>query len=202
MLQVAIFYRSSKFMMENLLRHVALERGDLSYTYLAHHELKSVLSIISNTVIFIVIHVLVLVLILIFTLIRILSLNLILILIPVLILIIVFNVIIVVIIIIIISLSILLLCAHLQDPDDDDIDDDTDTMLPPGEVRTGADVEAGEDARDEGLKPADIDAYWLQRNISKAYGNLDENEAVKKSEEVFNALQVGFCSCSLVVAPD
>ena len=68
-------------------------------------------------------------------------------------------------------------------------------MLPPGEVRTGADVEAGEDARDEGLKPADIDAYWLQRNISKAYGNLDENEAVKKSEEVFSALQVGLCIC-------
>jgi len=90
----------------------------------------------------------------------------------------------------------------LQDPDDDDIDDDTDTMLPPGEVRTGADVEAGEDARDEGLKPADIDAYWLQRNISKAYGNLDENEAVKKSEEVFSALQVGICNCSVVVAPD
>ena len=97
---------------------------------------------------------------------------------------------------------IVLFCAHLQDPDDDDIDDDTDTMLPPGEVRTGADVEAGEDARDEGLKPADIDAYWLQRNISKAYGNLDENEAVKKSEEVFSALQVGFCNCSLVAAPD
>ena len=92
-------------------------------------------------------------------------------------------------------------CAHLQDPDDDDMDDDTDTVLPPGEVRTGADVEAGEDARDEGLKPADIDAYWLQRNISKAYGNLDENEAVKKSEEVFSALQVGFCNYSLV-APD
>lgn len=83
----------------------------------------------------------------------------------------------------------------LQDPDDDDIDDETDTMLPPGEVRTGADVEAGEEVRDEGLKPADIDAYWLQRNIAKAYGNLDENEAVMKSEEVFNALQVGFMSC-------
>lgn len=79
----------------------------------------------------------------------------------------------------------------LQDPNDDDLDDDTDTMLPPGEVRTGADVEAGEEARAEGLKPADIDAYWLQRNVNKAYSNtLDENEAVKKAEEVFNALQV------------
>ena len=85
-----------------------------------------------------------------------------------------------------------------QDPNDDDLDDDTDTMLPPGEVRTGADVEAGEEARAEGLKPADIDAYWLQRNVNKAYNNtLDENEAVKKAEEVFNALQVsGVSSCT------
>lgn len=79
----------------------------------------------------------------------------------------------------------------MQDPDEEDLDDDTDTLLPPGEVRTGADVEAGEEARAEGLKPADIDAYWLQRNVNKAYSNsLDENEAVKKAEEVFNALQV------------
>lgn len=62
----------------------------------------------------------------------------------------------------------------------------------PGEVRTGADVAAGEQSRDEGLKPADIDAYWLQRNITKAYGSLDENEAVRKTEEVFNALQVAW----------
>lgn len=85
-----------------------------------------------------------------------------------------------------------LIVCTLQDPNDEDLDDDTDTMLPPGEVRTGADVEAGEEARAEGLKPADIDAYWLQRNVNKAYSNtLDENEAVKKAEEVFNALQVG-----------
>lgn len=63
-------------------------------------------------------------------------------------------------------------------------------IAPPGEVRTGADVQTGEQSRDEGLKPADIDAYWLQRNITKAYGSLDENEAVRKTEEVFNALQV------------
>lgn len=98
----------------------------------------------------------------------------------------------------------------LQDADDDDLDDDTDTLLPPGEVRTGADVEAGEEARAEGLKPADIDAYWLQRNVNKAYSNtLDENEAVKKAEEVFNALQVsgsrpgreGCCRMRLVGPP-
>ena len=92
-------------------------------------------------------------------------------------------------------MSIHLIVFMLQDPADDDLDDDTDTVLPPGEVRTGADVEAGEEARAEGLKPADIDAYWLQRNVNKAYSNtLDENEAVKKAEEVFNALQVsGSC---------
>lgn len=97
--------------------------------------------------------------------------------------------------------------STFQDPNDDDLDDDTDTMLPPGEVRTGADVEAGEEARAQGLKPADIDAYWLQRNVNKAYNNtLDENEAVKKAEEVFNALQVssncfsrGVCCSSIAV---
>ena len=86
----------------------------------------------------------------------------------------------------------------MQDPAEEDLDDDTDTLLPPGEVRTGADVEAGEEARAEGLKPADIDAYWLQRNVNKAYSNsLDENEAVKKAEEVFNALQVTVLLLSL-----
>ena len=94
-----------------------------------------------------------------------------------------------------------LLVSCLKDPDEEDVDDDTDSMLPPGEVRTGADVEAGEEAVAEGLKPADIDAYWLQRNVNKAYSNsLDENEAVKKAEEVFNALQVGIltpmCCCA------
>lgn len=71
----------------------------------------------------------------------------------------------------------------------------------PGEVRTGADVAAGEQSRDEGLKPADIDAYWLQRNITKAYGSLDENEAVRKTEEVFNALQVGWIIASMPLLP-
>lgn len=83
----------------------------------------------------------------------------------------------------------------MQDPDDEDLDDVDVAAAPPGEVRTGADVEAGDPSRDEGLKPADIDAYWLQRNITKAYGSLDENEAVRKTEEVFNALQVSIFCC-------
>ena len=79
--------------------------------------------------------------------------------------------------------------ALLQDPDEEDAEE-MDTAVNPSEVRTGAAVETGQQARDEGLKPADIDAYWLQRNITKAYGSLDENDAVQKTEEAFNALQV------------
>ena len=89
----------------------------------------------------------------------------------------------------------------MQDPDEEDINDDTEAMLAPGEVRSGADAEPGGAAPDQGLKPADIDAYWLQRNISKAFGNLDENEAVKKAEEVFNALQVCMAGISGCAAP-
>ena len=82
----------------------------------------------------------------------------------------------------------------LQDPDDEDLEDMDAATAAPGEVRTGADAPVSEQSRDEGLKPADIDAYWLQRNITKAYGSLDENDAVRKTEEVFNALQVNLAN--------
>ena len=58
------------------------------------------------------------------------------------------------------------------------------------EVRTGRDIDAGEEALEQGLKPGEIDAFWLQRNISKAFGTLDETEAVLKAEEVFQTLSV------------
>ncbi len=32
------------------------------------------------------------------------------------------------------------------------------------------DVDAGEEARDEGLKVQEVDAYWLQRRIARALG--------------------------------
>lgn len=36
----------------------------------------------------------------------------------------------------------------------------------------------------------EIDAYWLQRRISKAFGDIDPNAAQKLAEDVFDALQV------------
>lgn len=43
------------------------------------------------------------------------------------------------------------------------------------------------------LQPAlqEIDAYWLQRRVSKAFGDIDPNAAQKLAEDVFEALQVG-----------
>ena len=39
--------------------------------------------------------------------------------------------------------------------------------------------------------PQEIDAYWLQRKISKAYGDIDPNTAQRLAEDVFAALEVG-----------
>jgi hypothetical protein len=43
---------------------------------------------------------------------------------------------------------------------------------------------------------AQVDAYWLQRRISKAYGGaIDAPKAQALSEEVFDILQVGRRCC-------
>lgn len=39
-------------------------------------------------------------------------------------------------------------------------------------------------------RPQEIDAYWLQRRISKAFGDIDPNAAQKLGEDTFAALQV------------
>lgn len=38
--------------------------------------------------------------------------------------------------------------------------------------------------------PQEIDAYWLQRRVSKAFGDIDPNAAQKLAEEAFAALEV------------
>lgn len=38
----------------------------------------------------------------------------------------------------------------------------------------------------------EIDAYWLQRRISKSFEGIEANESKKLAEEVFESLQVGF----------
>jgi hypothetical protein len=73
--------------------------------------------------------------------------------------------------------------------DDDESDEDEETVG--GEVRTGRDVDDGEEAREEGLHPQEIDAYWLQRQITRAYGDaIDADESQRLAEEVFATLQV------------
>ncbi len=85
--------------------------------------------------------------------------------------------------------------------DDEDADVEGDGAEDGHAVRTGMDVEAGEEAVDEGIPVQEIDAYWLQRKVAKAFGNLDPNQAQKLGEDTFAALQVrvgaggGLCLC-------
>ncbi len=63
-----------------------------------------------------------------------------------------------------------------------------------GEVRTNMDVEAGEDdARDDGLRVQEIDAYWLQRRIARALGSSEADAARSQevAEGVLGALAAG-----------
>ena len=54
-----------------------------------------------------------------------------------------------------------------------------------GEVRANLDVEAGEETRDDGLRVQEIDAYWLQRRIARAYGaEMDANKSQEVAEQV------------------
>lgn len=47
------------------------------------------------------------------------------------------------------------------------------------------DVDAGEEARDDGLKVQEVDAYWLQRRIAKALGpSVDAPKAQALAEQV------------------
>lgn len=59
-----------------------------------------------------------------------------------------------------------------------------------GEVKTGRDVDMGDDEREEGLHPQEIDAYWLQRRIARAFTDIDADAGQKLAEEVLDTLQV------------
>ena len=49
----------------------------------------------------------------------------------------------------------------------------------------------GEDARDEELvDPTTVDAYWLQRRVSKCFPGMGAQEAQKLAEQAFTILQV------------
>lgn len=82
-------------------------------------------------------------------------------------------------------------CSAQDEEDDDDEPDADEEAAGAGGVRAGgADVEAGEEAHDDGIPVQEIDAYWLQRRISRAFGDIDPTAAQKLAEDTFAALQV------------
>lgn len=81
--------------------------------------------------------------------------------------------------------------ASLPATQDDDEEEEAEEEGGGGGVRTGGmDVDAGEEAADDGIPVQEIDAYWLQRRISKAFGDIDPTAAQKLAEDVFEALQL------------
>lgn len=74
-----------------------------------------------------------------------------------------------------------------DDGDDEQGKDDTEMGV---DIRTNMDVDEGEEMVDTGLNAQEIDAYWLQRRISKEFDDIDANASQKLAEEVFIALQV------------
>ncbi|GFH22737.1 uncharacterized protein HaLaN_20249, partial [Haematococcus lacustris] len=51
------------------------------------------------------------------------------------------------------------------------------------DLRTAMDVDAGEEARDDGLRVQEIDAYWLQRRIARAFGDAKDANALQELAE-------------------
>lgn len=79
----------------------------------------------------------------------------------------------------------------VDDDDEEDEGADGEGDAAAGGVRTGGvDVDAGEEARDDGIPVQEIDAYWLQRRVSKAFGDIDPNAAQKLAEDTYAALEL------------
>ena len=81
---------------------------------------------------------------------------------------------------------------HLQELDRDEEDEAEAAAA----AAAGANVtqnagEFGPDGSEAGLKPQDIDAYWLQREISRAFGGQEAAQSQKLANEVFAILKVG-----------
>ena len=90
--------------------------------------------------------------------------------------------------------------GRLQDDEDEDEEGDEE-RAGAGGVRTGGvDVDAGEEAGDDGIPVQEIDAYWLQRRVGRAFADIDPTAAQKLAEDTFAALQVGGCTPGLAGA--
>ena len=76
-----------------------------------------------------------------------------------------------------------------MDGRDEDEEGGEEDELGKGDIRTRRDLGADGDG-DAGLNPQDIDAYWLQREVARAYGEgaLDPNQAMSLADEVLGLL--------------
>lgn len=74
--------------------------------------------------------------------------------------------------------------------DSDGEEDGLETLEAEAMQMGGIDDDDIEEA-DEGLNVQDIDAYWLQRKISQAYGNIDPQHSQKLAEDVLKMLAEG-----------
>lgn len=83
-------------------------------------------------------------------------------------------------------------CANCESQDGSDSDDDGMGEAGRGGMHT-MDVDADGDDDDGGINVQDIDAYWLQREVAKAFGDAvkkDERLSQKLAEEVLSTLEV------------
>lgn len=78
---------------------------------------------------------------------------------------------------------------EVLDTDDDDEDVGGEDAAVDADIRTNLDVDDGEEARDDGLKVQEIDAYWLQRRVARAFEKLDANASQKLAEQVLEVME-------------
>lgn len=79
---------------------------------------------------------------------------------------------------------------EVQEESDGEEGDGQDTRQASAMQMGGQDDEDMEEA-DEGLNVQDIDAYWLQRKISQAHGDIDPQQSQKLAEDVLSKLAEG-----------
>lgn len=71
-----------------------------------------------------------------------------------------------------------------EEEEEDGVDEEELTGM---QMMGGIDEDEGDDSN-EGVNVQDIDAYWLQRKIGQAYGNIDPQQSQKLAEEVLQTL--------------
>jgi len=79
--------------------------------------------------------------------------------------------------------------SELDEVEDDDVDEEEGQEAEDGRELGGMDVDDGDEGGEDGLPISSIDAYWLQRETSKAFDNtLDAQAAQKMADDVMGVL--------------